>query len=50
MIGPNTRAWTEEEIDAWYRSRPVEGPEPRGAAKAKRDRARKAADSATTTA
>ena len=41
MIGPNTRAWTEEEIDEWYRSRPVEGPAPRGIAKIKHD-ARKA--------
>ena len=52
MLSPNQRTWTEEEIDAWYKSRPVEGPEPRGAAKEKRDRARKRADStdATTTA
>ena len=40
MIGPNTRAWTEEEIDAWAESRPVAGPEPRGAAKQRRDKAR----------
>lgn len=43
MIGPNTRAWDEEkEIEPWLASRPVEGPEPRGAAKARRGRPRKA--------
>jgi Prophage CP4-57 regulatory protein (AlpA) len=42
MIGENTRAWLESEIDAWIASRPIEGPEPRGAAKAKH-LARKAA-------
>jgi CP4-57 regulatory protein AlpA len=41
MIGPNARAWTESEIDAWLRSRPTAGPEPRGAAKARRGRPRK---------
>jgi predicted DNA-binding transcriptional regulator AlpA len=35
MIGPNTRAFTEEEIDEWVATRPVDGPAPRGAAKAK---------------
>jgi predicted DNA-binding transcriptional regulator AlpA len=35
MIGPNTRAWTDEEIDEWVATRPVDGPAPRGAAKAK---------------
>jgi predicted DNA-binding transcriptional regulator AlpA len=35
MIGPNTRAWTDQEIDEWVASCPVEGPPPRGAAKAK---------------
>jgi hypothetical protein len=33
MLSPNIRAWTEEEVDAWLASRPIEGPEPRGAAK-----------------
>jgi hypothetical protein len=52
MLSPNQRTWDEAEIDAWYAARPTEGPEPRGAAKEKRDRARKKADSAdvTTTA
>jgi predicted DNA-binding transcriptional regulator AlpA len=45
MTGPNERTWTEEEVDAWYRTRPVEGPALRGAAKRNRERARKAADS-----
>jgi hypothetical protein len=35
MLGPNTRAWDEEdEIEPWLQSRPTAGPEPRGAAKA----------------
>jgi predicted DNA-binding transcriptional regulator AlpA len=46
MLSSNCRTWDEEEVDAWYRTRPVEGPEPRGAAK--RNRARKT-DNATTT-
>ena len=33
MIGPNARAWTDDEVDAWYASRPVEGPAPRGIAR-----------------
>jgi predicted DNA-binding transcriptional regulator AlpA len=43
MIGPNSRAWTEDEIDEYIRACPVEGPAPRGAAKARRGRPRKAA-------
>src|SRR5262249_33889325 len=35
MIGPNSRAWSEEEIDDWYRARPTAGTKLRGAAKAK---------------
>jgi hypothetical protein len=35
MIGPNTRAWTDDEIDAWVESRPIAGPAPRGVAKRK---------------
>jgi predicted DNA-binding transcriptional regulator AlpA len=42
MTGPNERSWTEEEIDAYLESCPVEGPAPRGIAKQKRDRKRKA--------
>jgi hypothetical protein len=49
--GPNEVSWTEEEIDAWRDSRPVAepntGPKLRGAAKANRDRARKAAATVT---
>jgi predicted DNA-binding transcriptional regulator AlpA len=41
MITPNQRAWTDQEVDAWYASRPVEGPEPRGEAKRRRDDRRK---------
>jgi hypothetical protein len=32
MLGPNSRAWTEQEVDDWLRARPVAGPVPRGAA------------------
>jgi predicted DNA-binding transcriptional regulator AlpA len=35
MLGPNTRAWSEAEVQAWLDSRPIAGPAPRGAAKAK---------------
>jgi hypothetical protein len=42
MIGPNSRAWTESEVDAWIKSRPTAGPAPRGAAKTRRRRPRKA--------
>jgi len=37
MLSPNIRTWTDDEIDEWYASRPVEGPEPRGEAKKRRD-------------
>ena len=48
MLGPNTRAWSVEEIEAFEESRPIAGPSPRGAAKAAigppaKDRQRKAA-------
>jgi Prophage CP4-57 regulatory protein (AlpA) len=42
MVGPNSRAWTESEVDEWIASRPTVGPAPRGAAKTRRGRARKA--------
>jgi predicted DNA-binding transcriptional regulator AlpA len=48
MIGPNSRAWSEEEIDDWYKSRPIAGPgAPRGAAKRNHERARKAESTTT---
>ena len=25
LLGPNTRAWSQDEIDAWLRSRPIVG-------------------------
>jgi predicted DNA-binding transcriptional regulator AlpA len=52
MIGPNSRAWSEEEIDQWFKSRPIAGPgAPRGAAKRNRDRkAAAGADITVTTA
>ena len=42
MIGPNSRAWTEDEVEDWIASRPTAGPEPRGVAKHRRGRPRKA--------
>jgi hypothetical protein len=50
MIGPNQRAWTQDEIEQWFNSRPTAGPAPRGIAKVKQDRARKADGVASTTA
>jgi len=35
MIGPNHRAWIEEEVEKWIKSRPVAGPAPKGVAKRK---------------
>jgi predicted DNA-binding transcriptional regulator AlpA len=54
MLGPNTRAWSVEEIEAFEESRPSAGPPPRGAAKAAKgrppkDRQRKTADEAAAT-
>jgi predicted DNA-binding transcriptional regulator AlpA len=46
MTGPNERSWTEDEIDAWVKSRPIEGPKLKGAAKRNRDRLRSKSDSA----
>ena len=47
MLSPNQRTWDEQEIDDWYATRPVKGPEPRGAAK--RNRTRKADSSTAST-
>ena len=41
MLGPNTRAWFEDEINAWLASRPIGGPTPRGIARANHARAAK---------
>ena len=41
-LGPNSRAWSEAEIEDWLSSRPITGPEPRGAAKNRRGNPRKA--------
>jgi predicted DNA-binding transcriptional regulator AlpA len=51
MIGPNTRRWTEEEVEKWIKSRPVAGPALKGVAKTRRGNPRKSANStdATTT-
>jgi Prophage CP4-57 regulatory protein (AlpA) len=45
MLSPNTRAWTEEEIDAWLASRPVENVRPLQGAPARHER-RKAGEAA----
>ena len=38
MLSPNTRTWTEQEIEDWYASRPVDEPGAlRGAARAKHE-------------
>jgi predicted DNA-binding transcriptional regulator AlpA len=39
MLGPNTRAWSEDEVEAWIASRPTAGPRLRGAAKVRREAA-----------
>jgi hypothetical protein len=33
LLGPNTRAWVESEVDAWIASRPTDAIEPRGGAR-----------------
>jgi predicted DNA-binding transcriptional regulator AlpA len=38
LLSPNVRAWTDNEIDGWIGSRPVDGTPLRGAAKAKHAR------------
>jgi hypothetical protein len=39
MLSPNTRTWTEQEIEEWYASRPVDEPSAlRGAALIKHTR------------
>lgn len=30
LLGPNSRAWTEDEIEAWLKARPVEREAPDG--------------------
>jgi len=51
MLSPNIRVWSEEgEVEPWLKNRPVAGPEPRGAAKANRDRRRKGATNNTSEA
>jgi hypothetical protein len=41
LIGGQTRVWTEEEITEWFAACPTEGPPLKGAAKARKCRARK---------
>jgi hypothetical protein len=43
LLTPQIRTWTDEELDAYYASRPVESPAPRGMAARKRGRTAKAA-------
>jgi hypothetical protein len=47
LLSPNTRIWTDAEIDAWIASRPIDGNPLRGAAKAKKARKAAAAQSET---
>jgi predicted DNA-binding transcriptional regulator AlpA len=47
MIGPNMRAWTEDEIKDWLKSRPIAGPALRGVAKTRRGRPRKSVATVT---
>jgi predicted DNA-binding transcriptional regulator AlpA len=45
MLGPNTRAWTDEEVEVWLANRPTANSTPlKGAARVLRER-RLAADS-----
>jgi Prophage CP4-57 regulatory protein (AlpA) len=47
MLSPNTRAWTEAEIDEWISTRPIENVQPlRGGAKARVEQARAKAEKA----
>jgi predicted DNA-binding transcriptional regulator AlpA len=41
LLGPNTRVWSEDEIDAWLANRPTASPPARGAAKIAKGRAPK---------
>jgi hypothetical protein len=47
MLSPNIRAWTESEIDEWYKSRPQENTRPlKGAPRKRQERLRAAQDRA----
>jgi hypothetical protein len=48
-LGPNSRAWTEDEVDAWIASRPNVASPARGVAKTRRGRPRKAESTTTAT-
>jgi hypothetical protein len=41
MLSPNIRAWTEDEVDAWIKSRPIENTRPLQGAPKARARARR---------
>jgi predicted DNA-binding transcriptional regulator AlpA len=47
MIGANSRAWVEEEVEKWIKSRPTAGPAPKGVAKNPRRKADSAATATT---
>jgi predicted DNA-binding transcriptional regulator AlpA len=47
MLSANTRVWTENEIDEWLASRPVEGPALRGMAKIRHERRKADAEAAS---
>jgi predicted DNA-binding transcriptional regulator AlpA len=46
MTGPNSRTWAEDEVQSYIDGCPTKGPQLRGAAKARRDRARSKATAA----
>jgi hypothetical protein len=43
MLSPNVRVWGEDEINRWLKNRPTAGPEPRGAARTRREARRRKA-------
>jgi hypothetical protein len=49
LIGPNSRRWTDVEVDRWWDSRPTGEVALRGAAKARLGRPRRAADAVVAT-
>jgi hypothetical protein len=54
MLGPNTRAWPDDELELWLSARPVAGAADvakplRGRAKAQRERARAKAEETSAT-
>jgi len=42
LLGPNQRAWREDDIDAWLQSRPTDRVAPRGIAKRRHEERKRA--------